>query len=87
MDRNYICTYAKLTQKESSTIYCTDYVTFIKNNTAFIICKVLNSTGEVVVADMITVYRDTVLPSKVRECNTVKTVTSNQLFNLLSNSK
>lgn len=87
MDRNYICTYAKLTQKESSTIYCTDYVTFIKKNTAFIICKVLNSTGEVVVADMITVYSDTVLPSKVRECNTVKTVTSNQLFNLLSNSK
>lgn len=85
MDRKYICTYAKLTQR--STVYCADYFTFIKKNTAFIIYKVLNSTGEVVVADMITVYSDTVLPSKVRECNTVKTVTSDQLFNLLSNSK
>lgn len=36
----------------------------------------MNSTGEVVVADMITVYSDTVLPSKVRECNTVKIATS-----------
>lgn len=64
MDRNYICTYAKLTQKESSTIYCTDYVTFIKKNTEFIICKVLNSTGEVVVADMITVIKS----QRVQHC-------------------